>query len=266
MITVALPHHRIHSGSLVLVNRAHGFVDGGQAAPVPVRGPRSSIKLQRRAAASLSKLMADIGGWDRIVLVSGWRSLEEQQRIWDATLAESGLAFTQQYVAVPGHSEHQTGLAVDLGLKRESLDPVCPKFPYSGICQTFRQAAARYGFIERYPAGKEAITGIGHEPWHFRYVGAPHAAIMADNDLTLEEYIAFIRQCPYGRDACRIRSHGRAVRVSYLRAEQRGSTRLEIDGSAPYAISGNNTDGFVITEWGQSRARETAARGLASFA
>ncbi|MFQ9411875.1 MAG: D-alanyl-D-alanine carboxypeptidase family protein [Evtepia gabavorous] len=59
--------------------------------------------------------MAAIGGWKEIVPVSGWRALEEQQAIWEDSLAENGLPFTQTYVAYPGHSEHQTGLAIDLG-------------------------------------------------------------------------------------------------------------------------------------------------------
>ena len=61
--------------------------------------------------------------------------------------------------------------------------------PYEGICQRFRELAPLYGFIERYPANKEAVTGIAHEPWHFRYVGRPHAQRMTDLGLTLEEYL-----------------------------------------------------------------------------
>ena len=104
------------------------------------------------------------------------------------SLLENGEEFTNKFVARPGHSEHQTGLAIDLGLKQPDIDFLRPNFPYEGICQTFRELAADYGFIERYPVGKEAITGIAHEPWHFRYVGVPHAKIMVDHNWTLEEY------------------------------------------------------------------------------
>ena len=75
-------------------------------------------------------------------------------------------------------SEHQTGLAIDLGLASEEIDVIRPNFPYSGVCAAFRKQAADYGFILRYPAGKEAVTGIAYEPWHFRYVGVPHARFM----------------------------------------------------------------------------------------
>lgn len=65
--------------------------------------------------------------------------------------------------------------------------------PWSEICQIFRDRAADYGFIERYPKGKENITHIGHEPWHFRYVGVEHAKQMTERNLTLEEYVEWLK-------------------------------------------------------------------------
>lgn len=271
MNMLSLPNAHIHTGSLILVNGEHKFTDKGtdketetnkeMGALIPVQERFSSIKMRRRAVVLLSSLMDGIHGWRSIVPVSGWRSFEDQQDIWDDTLKESGLEFTRKYVAAPGHSEHQTGLAIDLGLKQESIDFICPAFPYSGICQTFREMAAGYGFIERYPAGKEHITGIGHEPWHFRYVGVPHAEIMRRNDLTLEEYISFIKQYPYGQRAYGIRFDGQEMQVSYIKAARADSTKLEIDDSAPYSISGNNADGFILTEWRQTNGLKTELQG-----
>ena len=100
------------------------------------------------------------------------------------------MLFRSTYVALPGHSEHESGLAVDLGLKKDVIDFIRPDFPYDGICGVFRELAPDYGFIERYPRGKEAVTGIGHEPWHFRYIGTPHARILTESGLVLEEYAA----------------------------------------------------------------------------
>ena len=152
-------------------------------------------------------------------------------------------------VAVPGHSEHETGLAIDLGLKLDVIDFIRPEFPYEGICQTFRKLAPRYGFVERYPKGKEAVTGIGQEPWHFRYVGAPHAEIMTEKGMVLEEYIEFIREYEYGRNPYRYCSQGKEIWVSYLNAQDQEEICLEVDDAMPRSISGNNVDGFVITEW-----------------
>lgn len=75
-----------------------------------------NVLMERRAAALLNKLMENINGWSCIAPVSGWRSEQEQRDIWNNSMRESGGVFTRQYVAVPGCSEHQTGLAIDLGL------------------------------------------------------------------------------------------------------------------------------------------------------
>ena len=236
----------IHKGTLILVNPAYAITEEPTNTLIPACDAVPDILLDRSAAVLLNQLMHEIHGWRSIVPVSGYRPLWEQQNIWDDSLRDSGLEFTRKYVAVPGHSEHQTGLAIDLGLKQEHIDFICPEFPYTGICQTFREKAADYGFILRYPAGKEAVTGIGHEPWHFRYVGIPHAQIMKENRLTLEEYIEFIRQYPYDSNPYRLQCGSRDIQVSYLPAA--GATDVEISGKHPYTVSGNNVDGFILTE------------------
>lgn len=157
-------------------------------------------------------------------------------------------------MAVPGHSEHETGLAIDLGLKSESIDFICPDFPYDGICGRFRSLAAGYGFVERYPAGKENVTGIGHEPWHFRYVGIPHACIMTEHDFTLEEYVDFLRDYPH-EDSPYLYSHrGMEFSVSYQKAAEQENTVITLQDQRPYSVSGNNADGYIITEWRNTHA------------
>ncbi len=175
--------------TLILVNLQHGIPAGMEQDLIPAHKDYPEILLEREAAVALSRLMEELDGWKYIVPVSGWRSMEEQQTIYDDSLRDNGLEFTKKFVALPGHSEHQTGLAIDLGLRQKEIDFIRPAFPYEGICQTFRELASAYGFIERYPAGKEAITGIAHEPWHFRYVGTPHAETITKAGLTLEEYL-----------------------------------------------------------------------------
>lgn len=240
-----LPWEAVWAGDLILVNADHPFRARSQPDLVPVAG--TEILLERRAAQALDRLMAALGdGWRDIVPVSGWRSQEEQQAIWDDSLRDNGLAFTQTYVARPGCSEHQTGLAIDLGLRQETIDFIRPDFPYHGICQAFRREMARFGFLQRYPAGKEAVTGIGHEPWHFRYVGTPHAALLAERGLTLEEYIVWLRSFPFG--TCHTLENG--IRLSFLPAAAQGDTPLPQTVASTAALSGNNVDGFVLTEGG----------------
>ena len=261
MKTLTLLQKEIHTGSLILVNAAAGYREDAQTSLVPVLESYPAIQMQRRAAVLLSNLMDSFHGWQHIVPVSGWRAYAEQQQIWDDSIRDSGLDFTQKYVALPGHSEHQTGLAIDLGQKQAHIDFIRPAFPYSGICQIFRDKAADYGFVERYPAGKEHLTGIAHEPWHFRYVGVPHAKIMVQNHLVLEEYLSFIKQYRYGQSAYPILWGGQEVLVSYLPASTGAYTCLEVDSTIPYSISGNNTDGFILTEWRHTHANKTKLRG-----
>lgn len=248
MKTLVLSKEMLHSGDLILVNQQHPYYEYNDTPLISVQERKSSVLLRRNAVALLSKLMEKMSGWQSIVPVSGWRSMQEQQDIWDQSLEENGLDFTQTYVAVPGHSEHQTGLAIDLGLMKPDIDFICPDFPYSGICQQFRNKAPEYGFIERYPEGKESVTGIGHEPWHFRYVGVPHAVIMQEQGMVLEEYIEFLKQYPYGEKPYLHRSKGYDFKVSYLKAEHKDKIRLIPDSEHPCLVSGNNMDGFIITE------------------
>lgn len=269
MKRIILSKSGICSGSLILVNRAYGYKEQREeAALLPVWEQEPEILMQRRAAALLYHLIGKINGWQGIALVSGWRSGREQEEIWESSLKENGREFTETYVAYPGHSEHQTGLAIDLGQKQEAIDFIRPAFPHTGVCGVFRQKAAEYGFIERYPRGREEVTGIGHEPWHFRYVGIPHARIMEREKLTLEEYIEFLRAFPYGRKPCHFSEGGQEFQISFLempdpeKAAKEGgrknggrenggeesSLEIEVDDSHPYWISGNNRDGFVITQ------------------
>lgn len=175
--------------SLILVNSQHAYSPDTQQDLIPVHEDYPNILLEREAVHALSRIMEQLDGWRFIVPVSGWRSMEEQQAIYDESLRDHGLEFTKKFVAAPGHSEHQTGLAIDLGLLQPKIDFIRPSFPYEGICQKFRELAPAYGFVERYPEGKEHITGIAHEPWHFRYVNTPHSEIMTFHGLTLEEYL-----------------------------------------------------------------------------
>ena len=250
MGTLTLHRRQIHNGPLVLVNARHPLQGPEPEGLVPADDRFPQILLERRTAGLLSACIQAVGGRGRIVPVSGWRSQREQQAIWDDTMEKEGPAFTRQYVALPGCSEHQTGLAIDLGLNQGEIDFIRPAFPYEGLCQTFRQTMAQYGWVQRYPAGKEAITGIGHEPWHFRYVGQPHAALMAERDLTLEEYIAWIRAFPY--ESRRYR-HGN-VTLSFLPAAPQGPTVVDLPEEGRCTLSGNNVDGFLLTEWGADHA------------
>lgn len=186
MNTVMLGKEKVHKGALVLVNERYPLLDGNRMGLSPVDERFSGILMKRDAVNVLRLILEKISAIGRIVPVSGYRTSEEQRGIYENSLRENGGEFTRKFVALPDHSEHQTGLAIDLALNTPDIDFICPEFPYYGICGDFRKAAPDYGYIERYPAGKEKITGIAHEPWHFRYVGFPHSAIIAQKSFALE--------------------------------------------------------------------------------
>jgi len=234
----------IHSGSLILVNSGHPFlwdVEDTELTPVT---ENSDVLLEREPAQMLNRLMGELNGWKGIVPVSGRRSNEEQRELWDKSMEENGADFTKQFVAPPGCSEHETGLAIDLGLMGGDIDFIRPSFPDIGLCGRFRRRAAQYGFVERYPSGKEALTGIAHEPWHFRYVGRPHAELMERKGLVLEEYIDFIRYFPLGDKPFVFESGGEQWKISFLPG---GTDIMKFEGDGVCQISGNNVDGFIVT-------------------
>ena len=234
------------SGALLLVNAAHAIQTSAAPDLVCVDPRWPEILLERRAAGLLNACIRAVGGEHTIVPVSGWRSREEQQAIWDDTLVKEGEAFTRQYVALPGCSEHQTGLAIDLGLASEEIDFIRPNFPYSGVCGSFRKLAADYGFILRYPAGKETVTGIAHEPWHFRYVGVPHAKFMAEQGLVLEEYMEMLRR-DYSQRSLTVCAACRTFHIWYCDESVRDD--LPSEPGSYWQVSADNCGGFVVTTW-----------------
>lgn len=246
MRTIAARKALTTTGPLVLVNSTHPLVQQTQPELVPADPRWPEILLERRAARLLSACIQAVGGADGIVPVSGWRSRAQQQAIWDDTLKTEGEAFTRSYVALPGCSEHESGLAIDLGLAADEIDFIRPEFPEDGVCGDFRRAAAGYGFILRYPAGKERLTGIAHEPWHFRYVGIPHAQIMAERGLVLEEYLDLLRDHPWD-SPLRFQSGVYEFRIFRLEADD-GLCELP-RWSGYRQISGDNCGGLIVTQW-----------------
>lgn len=128
----------------------------------------------------------------RVDLDSARRSVAEQQRIWDDFTKEYGEDYTKRYVAVPGYSEHHTGLALDLYLNIDGEDVYLNEdmVEYPEIWEKIHEKLAEYGFILRYLEGKESITGYGYEPWHIRFVGSAEIAKeITDKGITLEEHL-----------------------------------------------------------------------------
>ena len=148
----------------------------------------SEMQLRAEAAQALQKMFS--GGQNeglKLMLASGFRSYSTQGAVYGRHVRDYGQAAADKVSARPGHSEHQTGWAVDVA-------------PASGKClvaecfgdlaegRWVAANAAKYGFIIRYPAGMESLTGYAYEPWHLRYVGTELAAELSNSGQTLERY------------------------------------------------------------------------------
>lgn len=252
MRKIVVDNSNIFWGNLILVNSEHPFKKIEEVTKhylVPINCDHKDIYLNRTANEQLGKILCDIDCGEQIVPVSGFRDEYEQKDIYSECLCNEGVGYTTDFVAIPGHSEHHTGLAIDLGLKKNNIDFICPDFPYTGICQKFRENAAKYGFIERYQEGCENITKVAKEPWHFRYVGSPHAEIIEKLNITLEEYIDLLKK--YTQDNYfEYKSDNRKYKIFNIRPESDTEhISIELENECYCSISGDNDDSIVVTTW-----------------
>ena len=123
-----------------------------------------------------------------LMMSSAYRSIDEQKKLYDFFVLNHGQSSADMYVAQPGESEHNTGLAVDLSNVSASCRQDSDKCSLDLVTTAWlSQHAYNYGFIQRYPEGKRPITGISYEPWHYRYVGIALASKIQVSSLTLDE-------------------------------------------------------------------------------
>lgn len=122
---------------------------------------------------------------------SGYRSLEHQQKNYSDFIIKYGKEYADSIVAPVGCSEHHTGLAIDISIKvdNEFLIDNYDLMKNENIYLEIHKHLSKFGFILRYPKGKEDITGYPYEPWHIRYVGVEVAKKIYEENLTLEEYL-----------------------------------------------------------------------------
>jgi D-alanyl-D-alanine carboxypeptidase len=191
--------------NLVLVNRENQLAE---EIVMELYLTESGYQIDSRIQEPYLQLMeaGKAAGMD-LTMVSGYRSIEQQQANYDVNYQNflaSGLSEeeartkTEGYIALPHASEHTTGLAVDITsnalANQEGNSGLLPDLENYPEGLWLKENAPKFGFILRYPKAKEAITGINFEPWHFRYVGIENAMYMTEKNLTLEEYIAILKQ------------------------------------------------------------------------
>lgn len=183
--------------SLFLVNNRHPVPEDYEFTLGTIRG---NLQCDERVIPPLLNMLQGAKK-DRITLevCSPYRTLDRQEYLFNRKIArymKRGLSYMEAYkqsarvVNVPGTSEHQIGLALDI--YTDSYKTLDEGFGDTAAGKWLREHCAEYGFILRYPKGKEYITGIEYEPWHFRYVGKTAASEIMENGLTLEEYVEML--------------------------------------------------------------------------
>ena len=182
-------------GNLFLINLDHPI--GKDYYPRDLVEPKvlgggEAIRMRPEAAAALEE-MFDAAKEEGLYLaaVSGYRSYGQQASIFDRKLQKVDRQTAQRTVAPPGCSEHQLGLAMDVG--RRSNTKLKASFGNTPEGHWLAENCYRFGFILRYKKEWEEITGYGYEPWHIRYVGVEHALRIQELDIPFEEYVALLR-------------------------------------------------------------------------
>lgn len=253
----------LYSGDLILINGDYAYKGGEPTDLVSsidyrhnAEGSKvmsikdSNVTAKKKVLESLNRMLSDFRAEKNIndvMLVSGYRTVEYQQKLYEENLASTGLSYSKT-VEIPEHSEHHSGYAVDFQLDQENY----PRFTGEGEYGWIDENCYKYGFILRYLEDKSDITGIDPESWHYRYVGVPHAQLIYENGICFEEYINSIKQ--YTREAPLYFNDFSNTRyaIYYVKASDGDSTNVDIplhknETGYQCAISGNNCDGYIVT-------------------
>jgi D-alanyl-D-alanine carboxypeptidase len=151
------------------------------------------FEIEKKTYEAFLRLQEDVFKNDglSIALLNSYRTIETQEGIMARYIKNFGVEYAHTYVAKPGCSEHHTGFAIDVGFLLDGKvdHSIAGLLSTDHLFKVVHRKLPKYGFILRYPEGKETITNIGYEPWHFRYIDAPEIAKeITDKGICFEEY------------------------------------------------------------------------------
>jgi D-alanyl-D-alanine carboxypeptidase len=181
---------------LVLVNKDNSLPNNWEESTnlVTVKNVfDEDIKVEKETYESYLLLKDDLLKEEIIIeLDSAYRSVKEQEELYNRWSIEKGIHYVNKFVARPGYSEHHTGLAIDICIRKDNnlIYENSDMLKETNIFDKIHSKLSNYGFILRYTKGKESITGYSYEPWHLRYIkNREIAKEITDKKLTIEEYI-----------------------------------------------------------------------------
>ena len=194
-LNAAAPHNDVN-GLLFLQNRQWRVSEAYEPALRKADIPGQLQEMRVDAAAALESMFADCvaATGEKLISVSGYRSYQRQATIYANKVESVGSKKkADEYVARPGASEHQLGLAMDVGQKSDDVN-LTSSFGKTKGGKWIKEHCWEYGFILRYQEGWEDVTGYAYEPWHVRYVGKENAKLIHEADMPLETYLLLLRE------------------------------------------------------------------------
>jgi zinc D-Ala-D-Ala carboxypeptidase len=239
---------QIYQGDLLLVNKDYPVHEAGVKSDVVRLSEHEEllqgytlldhrIEVSERVAKVFLEMVeaAQQDNVSHFILNSGYRGMEEQEKLYE----EMGPA----YAMPSGYSEHNVGSALDIGSTQMKME-------HAPEGKWLEDHSWKYGFILRYPKDKVAITGTVFEPWHFRYVGLPHSAIMKQNNFSLEEYLDYLKD----KRSISVTNDGKIYEINYYPVDQEMTIKVPI--SSNYEISGDNMGGVIVTSYVNEEKKE----------
>lgn len=263
MTTIIKKQDDVYTGPLILVNKSYpSRIDGENVEPLYEEMTDNyilsdyTVALDKDSIPYFNEMTDDfaaIYGQTDLMVACGYRSKETQIALMSAEEDNNNEA--DQWVAPPGYSEHQTGLAFDFDLNLSDGGRAGINYDGLGNYSWINNNCGQYGFILRYRENREDVTGYLYEPWHFRYVGIPHSQYIEDNDITFEEYMSLLHKHT-AKNAVLMEDHdGIQWCIYYVAADESGETDVPVPVNYSFEISGDNMvndstegyGGYIVT-------------------
>ena len=251
--TVACTDKELTRGSLVLVNRNNAYELSDSVPLINLFNNKdrrytvayADISLENEAFTALGKLTDAFyaeTGKDILQVTAGHRTKKQQEDFYSSMVSSPEDA---DYYELAGFSDHHTGYSFDVKLYFGDGTSMSHSKNAEEYAPWIVENYYKYGFVMRYPGDKTEHTGIIAEGNHFRYVGIPHSAYMHENNLCLEEYISYLKNFSVEKPL-QILTGGKTYYVYYTQ-KTADSTDVYVPSDGEYTLSGNNTDGFIVT-------------------
>lgn len=231
--------YKFHDISSVLVQMAANM-DGST-----YKLSYNTHQIHQSVMTKLNEMMSDFYKFYSnrdVTVVTAHLTYDEQKKMYIEPADDTCL--TSETEIAPGYSEHHSGYAIDFKLVSDGGK--ISTYDGTGIYSWLNDNCYKYGFVIRYPEGKESVTGFSANPAHFRFVGIPHSYIMHENGFTLEEYLKDMKKYTFGYEHREYSLYGYDYEIYYVPVDGE-TTIVPVPQDRAYSLSGNNYDGFIVT-------------------